>query len=361
MRILADASLPGLENAFPPPFTLSLYSDNKELMSLLKGQDILLCRATLKVNSELLKEHHLKYVATASSGTDHLDHSFLNSQKIQIIDAKGANASAVADYVVSCLAYLEKNKLINGNKAGVIGIGKVGEKVCTRLHHANYQLALFDPLKALQDQHFQSCAKEELYDMDLLCIHAELHDQPPYPSANLLDDVFLAALKPGCVIINAARGGIINEEALLNTSQPLIYCTDVYANEPAIDERMVNRATLCTPHIAGHTIEAKLAAVTMVSEKLHHLSGLPVPQFNSTLMPPHQIMEISKDKSWQEVVLSLYNPADETAQLKQSLDKKNAFLNLRKSHQKRHDFSIYSELISNQNIKLFFVRDKNLK
>ncbi|MCL9685617.1 4-phosphoerythronate dehydrogenase [Legionella maioricensis] len=346
MRILADASLPGLESAFPKPFILSRYSNTDELFSLLEEQDILLCRATLKVNSDLLKKHQLQYVATASSGTDHLDHYFLKSQKIQIVDAKGSNASSVADYVVACLAYLEQKNLIGGKRAGIIGLGEAGNKVYSRLKAADFQIMNYDPPKAMQEKQFESCALEHLYEADLLCIHAELHANPPYPSANLIDDAFLARLKSDCVIINAARGGIVNEKALLNTRHSLIYCTDVYLDEPAINKQIIDRATLCTPHIAGHSIEAKWTAVAMISEKLHRLLELPVPEF--ALAAPPKKLHLSNDISWQERVLSIYNPAEETLQLKSALDKKSTFLSLRKNHQKRHDFSLYSDLISDQ-------------
>ncbi len=350
MNILADASLPGLDSAFPKPFILSRYSNADELSSLLDGQDILICRATLKVNSDLLKKHQLQFVATASSGTDHLDHAFLKVQKIQVIDAKGSNASSVADYVVACLAYLEKKNLIAGKKMGIIGMGKVGSKVYSRLKAANFQIVTYDPLKAMQEEQFESCKLENLYEVDLLCIHAELHSHPPYPSANLIDDVFLERLKSGCVIINAARGGIVNEKALLNTHHSLIYCTDVYLDEPAISKPIVDRATLCTPHIAGHSIEAKWKAVTMISEKLHQLLELPVPEFSPAALPPK--LHLPEDISWQEFILSIYNPIEETLQLKNAQDKKDTFLNLRKNHQKRHDFSIYSDLISDQQTQL---------
>jgi erythronate-4-phosphate dehydrogenase len=352
MRILADASLPGLDSAFPSPFILSRYSNAAELSYLLEKQDILLCRATLNVNSALLKNHHLQYVATASSGTNHLDHVYLKSQGIQIIDAKGANAPSVADYVVSCIANLDLRRLISGKKAGIIGLGEVGKKVNKRLQAAGFQVINYDPLKAQNEPMFESCSLENLLDMDLLCIHAELHEQSPYPSLNLIDKAFLEALKPGCVIINAARGGIVNEEALLTVNRPLLYCTDVYLNEPTIDKRIIDKATLCTPHIAGHSVEAKLAAVTMVSEKLHQLFGLAIPQFPSS--ENTQEFKWAKDTSWQELTLTFYNPEAETVQLKQAEDIASTFLCLRKSHQKRHNFSVYSESIKDQKTRLLF-------
>ncbi|KTD42042.1 4-phosphoerythronate dehydrogenase [Legionella parisiensis] len=340
MNILADSSLPGLEQAFPKPFRLTLYHHLDEITGLLPGQDVLLCRANLKVNQLLLKNHCLRYVATASSGTDHLDRLWLESQNIQVIDAKGSNARAVADYVVACLAFLEQRQLLRGNKAGIIGLGKVGTQVAARLQAAGLEIFTYDPLKAECEPTFHSCSREELYAIDLLCIHAELHNNQPYPSANLINQDFLDRLKPGCVIINAARGGIVNEKALLNTSKPLIYCTDVYLNEPDIDTRIINQSTICTPHIAGHSLEAKYAAVAMVSSALHHIADLAIPQFAAPALP--QTLNLHKGQLWHDFILKIYNPLEETLSLKHAVDKKVAFLNLRKNHQTRHDFSQYS-------------------
>ncbi|MGL5741938.1 MAG: NAD(P)-dependent oxidoreductase [Legionella sp.] len=340
MNVLADASLPGLTQAFPMPFHLTQYHHPDELAHLLPGQDVLFCRSTLKVNQTLLRNHCLRYVATASSGTDHLDSMWLNSQNIGIIDAKGSNARSVADYVVACLAFLQQQRLIAGNQAGIIGMGKVGTAVTERLQAADFQTLTYDPLRAIREpRDFQSCTLEELYEVDLLCIHAELHNTQPYPSVNLINRNVLALLKSNCIIINAARGVIINEKDLLNHTRPLIYCTDVYLNEPSIDKRIIDKALLCTPHIAGHSLEAKFAAVTMISEKLHQLAGVPIPLFAQPEMS--HTPRIKENAPWYELLLEIYNPFDETLQLKQALDIKTTFLNLRNNHQKRHDFSRY--------------------
>lgn len=343
MNILADASLPGLHEAFPKPFVLSLYTHPDEIPLLLDNQDILLCRATLKVNHSLLKDHQLKFVATASSGTDHLDHTYLKSRAIKIIDAKGCNAVSVADYVVSSIAYLNQQKLIKGTTAGIIGVGQVGTKVFRRLDALNFKIYTYDPLKAERDKHFLSCELDQLSECDLLCIHAELHRSPPHPSYDLINHEFLNQLKPGCVIINASRGGIVNEHALVNSRQPLVYCTDVYNNEPAIDQRIIEKATLCTPHIAGHSLEAKFTAVALVSEQLHKLVKLPIPVFAKPELSKESTF--NRGKSWQELILSLYNPSIETRELKEADDKESAFKLLRKQHQYRHDFSIYLNLM----------------
>lgn len=340
MNILADSSLPGLDQAFPKPFHITRYNHPGEIIKLIPEKDILFCRSTLKVNEALLKNHSLRYVATASSGIDHLDYCWLASQNIQIIDAKGANAPAVADYVIACLAFLTKQHLIKGNKVGIIGLGKVGTQVAARLKATNFQIVTFDPLKTAQKHsNFKSCLLEDLYEVDILCIHAQLHTTEPYPSFNLINKHFLNQLKPGCIIINAARGGIVNEYDLYNLKKPLIYCTDVYLNEPTPDKRIIDKAVLCTPHIAGHSIEAKYAAVALVSEQLHQIANRPVPQFERPKLP--HTLNLTKSTSWDEVALQIYNPFEETFELKQALNKEDAFLRLRKNHQHRHNFSLY--------------------
>lgn len=343
MKILADATLPKLTELFPSPFNLTLYSTQDELADLLRSQDILLCRSTLQVSAELLANSQIQCVATASSGIDHIDSDYLKKHGIYLFDAKGCNARAVADYVVATLALLFQNQLIFGNKAGVIGVGKVGEQVVTRLQAAGFEVICYDPIKAMPDPHHQYCSFSELTTCDVLCIHANLHETPPYPSANLITSDFLSKLKSKSVIINAARGGIVNEAALLATDFPITYCTDVYQNEPEINPDVVDFATLCTPHIAGHSIEAKNAAVQRISQQLHHHYGLSMtmmqsfPKIAPVILPPQH----NNPSSWIDDILSIYNPLKDTQTLKTAINKKQAYLKQRKEHKNRHDFNCY--------------------
>lgn len=343
MNILADSTLPCLVTSFPCPFTLNTYSNLEELRDKLPHHDILLCRSTLKVDKHLLKSHPLHAVATASSGTCHIDKHFLQERNITLIDAKGSNAQSVADYVLACIASLDKENLILGRNVGIIGVGAVGTCVSERLEEFSVKQTLYDPPRALRDPLFKSATLNMLHDVDLLCIHAELHHGPLYPSFNLLDSQFFKQLKPGCVIINASRGGIVNEEDLLNT-HGLIYCTDVYLNEPNPNPCIIDKAQICTPHIAGHSIEAKRRALTLVSEKIHQLYQLQAPKWTQA----SKLINGSflNHNSWQEFILSIYNPCIETQQLKSNPEKQDAFLSLRTAHNKRHDFSCFEDLIT---------------
>lgn len=331
IKLLADASLPKLAEFFPAPFQLSVYDDLSTVSSLISDHDVLLCRSTLKLNNNTLPSHHkLSIIATASSGVDHIDRLLLAQHSIQLIDAKGSNANSVADYVVSSLAFLQKNKGLNGNKVGIIGYGAVGSTVGAYLSCLKFDVCHYDPFKPIQ-----SDALADILACDVICIHANLHDTAPYASRNLLAANELRQLKPKTIIINASRGSIVSEEALLALKPPIFYNTDVFYDEPMINPAIVDFATLCTPHIAGHNLEAKIAAVMMVSQKIHDYYQLPQPDY-PCLVP--DALPKFHHSSWPDDVLSLYNPIDETNALKKADNKQTAFQLLRQAHKNRHDF-----------------------
>lgn len=341
MNILADQRLPDLDFLFPKPFVITRYEHQAEIPQLIPDQEILLCRSTLAVNAALLERSSIRAVGTASSGIDHVDQAYLERRGIPLFDAKGCNARAVADYVASTLAYLMTTHHIKPQKTGVIGMGHVGSAVSQRFQAAGIEVIGYDPLKAIHEPTFKSCTLDELWACDVLCIHANLHDSPPVPSINLVNQPFLSQLKPNTVIINAARGNIVDESALLSLPFPLIYCTDVYANEPSIDPRIVNYATLCTPHIAGHSIEAKSYAVELIRDQLmrYFFADIPRPPpihpaTTSIHLPNHH-------STWQKTLLAIYNPAIETQQLQAAEDLQSSFFQLRQQHHFRHDFKHY--------------------
>ncbi|MDF1827627.1 MAG: 4-phosphoerythronate dehydrogenase [Legionellaceae bacterium] len=337
VNILADASLPHLDTLFKAPCHLTTYKNNDELLNALPHHDVLLCRSTLRVTADLLINSKLKCVATASSGVDHIDVEYLKTQNIKLFDAKGCNAEAVSDYVLSTLAYLDTQHKLPGMRIGIMGAGEVGSRVSTRLQALGFKVFLYDPPKAHRNPAFISCSLEAFTSCDVLCIHANLHNTQPHPTRDFLNAEFLQSLRPHTVIINAARGGMLDEQALLNSKHPITYCTDVYQAEPQINPEIIHRALICTPHIAGHSIEAKSDAVLHISKALHQYFKLKPP---ATLTYP-KITLNSLDNSWQARALAHYNPIHETLKLKQAQDKHAEFINLRRAHHNRHNFSQY--------------------
>lgn len=351
MKILADATLPNVMKMFDSSFKLTLYNTVEQVPELLTDHEILVCRSTLKVTAQCLARSKIQCVATASSGTDHIDCDYLKQHRIKLFDAKGSNARAVADYVIATLAWLTQNKKPFERRAGVIGMGAVGSQVTTRLKAAGFEVLCFDPLK----EGFHSCDINELATCSLLCIHANLHETVPFASKQLINAHFLTQLKSNVIIINAARGGIVDEDALLKVDKPIIYCTDVYCTEPAIDKRIIDLATLCTPHIAGHSIEAKKMAVVQLSQQLHCYFGRPVPLSIAT--KPSSGPILPPQFNWQDAALLLFNPFEDTIKLKTGADISHAFLSQRKAHQKRHDFNFYNGTQLDPQIRLILGMD----
>lgn len=337
MNILIDATLPLIDESFPSPFVVTRYKDKKELAECMPNQSFLVCRANVTVNADTLQDSTLRVIATASSGTCHIDSAYLQTRNIEMLDAKGSNAQAVADYVLATLAYLQNAGINSGKKAGIIGVGAVGSLVLKYLEALGFEIYLYDPLREAREPNFISCKKEDLYDCDVITVHANLHDKVPHASRNLIDIDFLKALKPKTILINAARGGIVNESDILNTPTKPIYCTDVYLNEPEVNKAIVDYAHLCTPHIAGHSMEAKNNAVIQISQELHKKLNLPSPhQAHATkTTKPYEICD-----NWQHHVLSLYNPGIESEILKNALNVQETFLKLRSAHTFRHDFTL---------------------
>lgn len=330
LKILADKTLP-LLNLFHPTFTVTFYDDLKTLKSHLPSHDILLCRSTLKVNEALLKKTNISCVATASSGTDHIDKTYLDKNHITLLDAKGCNAHAVADYVSSSLSWILKHRGLLNTAAGVIGLGHVGRKVAQRLRVFGLTVHEYDPPRAEVDPSFQTITLEAIQNCGLLCLHPDLHRMQPHATYHLINAHFLEKLAPKTVIINASRGNIVDETALLSSS--IVYCTDVYNNEPEIQSNIVDYATLCTPHIAGHSIEAKKNAIIYLVAQLHAHFQQPLAQDISACSPIKRHKQIGLVDDW----LEHYDPSQETLALKYASDKTKAFIELRKAHQFRHD------------------------
>lgn len=330
IKLLVDGSIPSVADFFGSAFQISIFNNETECQQQIRHQEVLLCRSTLKLDSVSLAQTSLKCIATLSSGIDHITQH--PSHVLPILDAKGANARAVADYVIACLAVGTENRLIQGRQAGIIGMGAVGSLVASRLKQLGFMVMTYDPLRALRDPTFLSDPWSALLDCDVICVHPNLHNGVPYPSRHLLGETFFSQIKKMAFLINAARGDIVDESALLKY-QSVYYCADVFSDEPQVNKKIIDFATLCTPHIAGHSIEARIRALAVVSQKIHAFFGL-----SPTHLQHEEMADLILDPlTWVDTTLSFYDPREETQTLKLSQDVKNTFLALRKAHTYRHE------------------------
>jgi erythronate-4-phosphate dehydrogenase len=332
-QVLADAHILELNHYFPKRFfNVRLYHNHEELKAKVNKSEILLCRSIYPINQDLIIDSPIEMVASATSGSNHIDKRYLESHNIPFLDAKGGNAPAVVDYVCATLASLIKHFSFHPKKIAILGYGHIGQRLAAQLQRLGYEIGVYDPFKPEDIPGSLEIELSKLHDFDTICIHPNYHHTLPYSSHHLINARLALEFSSNTCIINAARGLIVDEDFILSSSYKGLYCTDVFANEPQPNPKLIERATLATPHIAGHSIESKLRLTELIANKIYkHLNLSPLPQ---SLIEPSSVK--INQKKWQTEVLAQYDPIIETEMLKR--EKGLNFLALRHAH-RRHEFS----------------------
>lgn len=277
MRILADQHIHYLDKLIPNHVELVHY-DSSEGIPRLEGFDAWVLRTVTKVNPKTVPSlpKELKFIGTASAGTDHIDMEYLSQNHIQFDHSPGCNANAVAEYVLtSILAWcVSTRRELNNHKIGIIGMGHTGGALAKKLQAIGVSYAGYDPPKALREESFRSCHLDTLKDCDILSFHLPYIDQGRYPTHHFIPDILSLSPKHK-LIINAARGGIIKEDYLLRhnelnslSNKKVSFVLDVWETEPVPNKALVNQAFIATPHIAGYSKQAKIQASKGVLRRL---------------------------------------------------------------------------------------------
>lgn len=234
--------------------------------------EILLSRSTINVNSELLTRVPLKYYASATAGFDHVDLEYLKNREVKCFIASGCNSNSVAEYVIiNIYNYVNEKRLnFNNQTIGIIGYGNIGKKVAHYCNLLGIRVLVNDPPLKDNNYEFPNYVEhkeldELIKESDILTNHIPLNRRGKYRSDNLLNEN-LELLKNDCLFIHSSRGGVVNEESLLKYVKEK-NCTlviDVWNNEPNINSELLAIAKIATPHIAGHSYNAKLNASQMI-------------------------------------------------------------------------------------------------
>ena len=224
--------------------------------------EALFVRTRTRVDSALLQGSRVQFVATATIGTDHLDIPYLEQEGIGWASAPGCNAQAVCDYVEECLRTERPLRcptatLSDRLTLGLVGCGHVGSKVKAMAERRGMQVLVSDPPKGLHTPLEQIAAEA-----DVITFHTPLTRTGAYPTYHLCDAAFLGLCRPGTLIINAARGGVVDEEALLQSGLPC--AIDTWEVEPDINRDLLRHAWLASYHIAGYSLEGKINASQQV-------------------------------------------------------------------------------------------------
>ncbi|KEA50073.1 erythronate-4-phosphate dehydrogenase [Mangrovibacter sp. MFB070] len=350
MKILVDENM---------PYAQALFSRLGEVQSVpgrpipedaLTGADALMVRSVTKVNAGLLAGTPVKFVGTATAGTDHVDSAWLSSAGIGFSAAPGCNAIAVVEYVFSALLMLAEREgfALQDRTVGIVGVGNVGGRLQKRLEALGIKTLLCDPPRADRGDDEAFLPLETLVqEADILTFHTPLFKDGPYKTLHLADESLLRRLKPGTILINACRGPVVDNAALLaclNDGQSLFTVLDVWEGEPDLNLALLERADIGTPHIAGYTLEGKARGTTQVFEAFSAFIGQPETVSLNTLLPPPEFSRVFLHGPLDQTALKrlahlVYDVRRDDAPLRKVAGQAGEFDKLRKFYKERREWS----------------------
>ncbi|NIT61163.1 MAG: hypothetical protein GWN00_34655 [Aliifodinibius sp.] len=289
INILADQYLYNIQSYLPESVNLQLFDPAEGLPGDVEKAHALLIRTVIPINKETLPNipKNLRFIGTGSSGTDHVDRQYLIENNIHLADAAGCNARSVAEYIAtSLILWTEKrNRDLTSLSAGIIGVGHAGSEVINILNKIGLQTVAYDPPRDQRDPDFSTVSLNKVLSCDILTFHTPLNKKSKYPTYHWLDQEKLKG-RTFDLIINSARGGVVDEKALLAAMKKGIIrdiIIDTWENEPKIHLETTGAAFLKTPHIAGYSVQAKENASKFIADKLINVFELDYPvQANAT-------------------------------------------------------------------------------
>ena len=303
MLVIIDKGIPFLKGVFPSEINAIYLSPEEITSESVRNADALFIRTRTQINKGLLEGSKVCFVATATIGFDHIDQEYCRQAGIHWVSCPGCNAQAVCDYVEEAIATYsaasdspQSGRPAGGTPSysspcerpilGIVGYGHVGKLVAQMAERRGYKVLLSDPPLGI------GMSLEELAPQcDVLTFHTPLTREGEYPTYHLCDVNILRLCKPGTLIINAARGGIIDEQALLSTLNTqhstfnIKTAIDCWENEPNLNKELLKHVDLASFHIAGYSIQGKMNASEMCLRAFCEFFSLPILSINKKVVP----------------------------------------------------------------------------
>ena len=366
MKIIADANIPFVKDCFSSIGEVEVFAGREIKPDVVGDADCLLVRSVTRVDSDLLAGSRIRFVGTATIGFDHIDIEYLMRNNIGFASAPGSNANSAAEYVIAGLLEIgRKYKIrLDGKSIGIIGVGNVGSRVAKKCVALGMKVLLNDPPLQRESGDAKYLPLEELYDCDFITLHTPLTFGGIDKTFHLADEKFFKSLKAGCVFFNTSRGGVVDTEALkasVRSGQLETTVLDVWDDEPNIDTELLEMVDIGTPHIAGYSLDGKIAGMIMIYKAVCEYFGLNAKFDVEDFLPEPPVPQIKiepaagseQDLLW-GAVEKIYRISEDDLKLRRILDepaerKGKFFDDLRKNYPVRREF---------QNTKVI-VKDKN--
>ena len=350
MKILVDENMPYARELFSRLGEVRAVPGRPIPTDALTDADALMVRSVTKVNEALLGDKAIKFVGTATAGTDHVDQPWLAQAGIGFSAAPGCNAIAVVEYVFSALLMLAERDgfALADRTVGIVGVGNVGGRLQKRLEALGIKTLLCDPPRADNGDEGDFRSLDDLVaEADVITFHTPLYKEGQYKSLHLADEALIRRLKPGTVLINACRGPVVDNAALLKCleeGQNLSVVLDVWEPEPDLNLALLDKVDLGTSHIAGYTLEGKARGTTQVFEAYSQFIGQPQEVALSTLLPAPEFGRISlhgplDQPTLKRLVHLVYDVRRDDAPLRKVAGIPGEFDKLRKNYLERREWS----------------------
>ncbi|MFT4824285.1 MAG: erythronate-4-phosphate dehydrogenase, partial [Cryomorphaceae bacterium] len=270
LRILADSNMRGVEAYFGPLGSVQFSEGRNIVAGDLTHTDVLLVRSVTAVNESLLQGTAVKFVGTATSGFDHVDTDYLARNNIGFSHAPGSNANSVVEFVFAAISAMDGKleSLLAGQALGIIGYGNIGRALVKLCEQLSISFVVYDPW--LEEGLVPNPASlAQVLACSVITVHTSLTRESPWPSYHLIDDEALRQISEHSLLINASRGEVVDNSALLRLRSSGLgpSCVlDVWEGEPNVSTALLDVTQLGSAHIAGYSFESKFLATRMLLE-----------------------------------------------------------------------------------------------
>nr|WP_297400650.1 4-phosphoerythronate dehydrogenase PdxB [uncultured Marinobacter sp.] len=359
MQIVADENIPLLDSFFSDIGNIRRVPGRTMTAADVQDADVLLVRSVTRVNRELLEGSRVRFVGTATIGTDHIDIGWLAQAGITFMAAPGCNASSVAEYLLSVLSlHAEHRGLDDWSRlsVGIVGVGNVGGELARKLDRLGFRVRLCDPPREEREESGEQAfvSLQEAMACDVVTLHTPLtpRDQR-HGTFHMLGGQELAAMGAGQLLVNTGRGEVIDTQALqarLDQANAPRVALDVWEQEPRINPDLLDKVWLGTPHIAGYSLEGKVQGTEMVYQALCRFLGLPARKKAGQFLPEPALSKLCFTSAADEqgaictALRACYDPRTDDARLRLAMggsadDRAAAFDRLRRDYPVRRECS----------------------
>ncbi len=351
MKILADENIRYVSEAFASLGDVVLRSGRAISPEDVRDAEILLVRSVTQVNEDLLAGSSIRFVATATIGEDHIDRDYLDAHNIGFSSAPGCNANSVGEYMVAALLHLaEKYDFKLADKSlGIVGVGNVGSNVAKKATALGMKVVLNDPPLAETTGDSKYRPLDEILACDIITTHVPITRDTPHATHHLVDADFLAKLKPGSIIINSARGPVVDNIALLdalNSGHIQGAVLDVWEGEPDVNLELLDAVDIASPHIAGYSFDGKVKGTVQIYEAACKFLGISPAWCPDALLPDpeHPQFTLSGDAGFLKATMDrVYPILEDDARMRliagEAPEERRAYFDmLRKTYPRRREF-----------------------